>query len=87
MEKDSERNYYINTCIKQNLSVRQLLQKIKDKEYERLEYKENIELITEEKEITVKEMIKSPIIIKVDKDIDKLNEKRLYERYYWNDIV
>ena len=35
-------------CIKQNLGVKQLIEKIKSNEYERLEYKENIELITEE---------------------------------------
>lgn len=44
---ESKRNYYINISIKQNLSVRQLREKIKDNEYERLEYKGEIKLITD----------------------------------------
>ena len=52
-------------------------QKIKDKEYERLEYKGNIELINNSKEISIKDMIKDPILIHIDKNIDKLSEKAL----------
>lgn len=77
IKNESKRNYYINLCIKQNLSKRQLLEKIKNNEYERLEYKEDIELINEEKQITIKEMIKNPILINTDKEIDKLSEKAL----------
>lgn len=77
IKNESKRNYYINLCIKQNLSKRQLLQKIKDNEYERLEYKANIELITDNTEITMRDMIKDPIQIKIDKNIDKLSEKAL----------
>ncbi len=73
----SKRNYYINLCIKQNLSVRDLKEKIKNGEYERLEYKENIELIDEKQELTIKDMIKKPILIKTDKRVDKLSEKAL----------
>jgi len=54
-----------------------LKQKIKDKEYERLEYKGNIELINNSKEISIKDMIKDPILIHIDKNIDKLSEKAL----------
>jgi len=54
-----------------------LKQKIKDKEYERLEYKGNIELINNIKEISIKDMIKDPILIHIDKNIDKLSEKAL----------
>ena len=42
IKEQSKLTYYINLCIKQNLSSRQLKQKIKNKEYERLEYKESI---------------------------------------------
>ena len=76
IKEESKRNYYINLCIKQNLSKNQLIEKIKNKEYERLEYKDNIELITDNKEVTIKNMIKNPILIKVNKD-DKLSEKAL----------
>ena len=77
IKDESKRNYYINICIKQNLSVRQLREKIKNNEYERLEYKEDIKLITEETKLTIKDIIKEPLLIKVDKNIDKLSEKAL----------
>jgi len=79
IKEESKRNYYINLCIKQNLSKNQLIEKIKNKEYERLEYKENIELITDNTEITMKDMIKDPIYIKINNNIDKLSEKALKE--------
>ena len=79
--KDSnKRNYYINLCIKQNLSKRQLIEKIKSNEYERLEYKDKIEIINDSSEsLTIKDMIKNPIIINTTKNIDKLSEKALKE--------
>ena len=77
IKDESRRNCYINMCIKQNLSKRQLREKIKNNEYERLEYNENIKLMTEETELTVKDMMKDPLLIKVDKDIDRLSEKAL----------
>ena len=78
-QNQNERNYYINICIKQNLSVRQLKEKIKNKEYERLEYKDSIEMIDDNKIITIKDMIKNPILINIYKDVDKLSEKALKE--------
>ena len=77
IKEESKRNYYINLCMKQDLSSRKLKEKIKNKEYERLEYKDNIELITDDSEITIKDMIKNPILIKMNKKIDKLSEKAL----------
>jgi len=77
IKDESKRNYYINICIKQNLTKRQLIDKIKNNEYERLEYKDNIQLITNNQELTIKDMIKHPMLIKVDKSIDKLSEKAL----------
>ena len=74
----NKRNYYINLCIKQNLSKRQLIEKIKLNEYERLEYKDKIEIISDINEtLTIKDMIKNPIIINQNKNIDKLNVKAL----------
>ena len=72
-----KRNYYTNLCIKQNLRVKELIKRIKNKEYERLEYKDNIELINGNKEITMRDMIKDPIHINISSDIDKLSEKAL----------
>ena len=77
MNEESKRNYYINICVKQNLSSRQLKEKIKNKEYERLEYKDNIELISDNNNLSIKDMIKNPIIIKTEKYVDNLNEKAL----------
>ncbi len=36
IKNENERNYYINLCIKQNLSVRELKQEIKSNSYDRL---------------------------------------------------
>jgi len=77
IKEESKRNYYINLCIKQNLSKRQLKEKIKNKEYERLEYKDNIELITDDKSVSIRDMIKNPVLIKTNERIDKLSEKAL----------
>ena len=77
LSDENKRNYYINLCIKQNLSVRQLQEKIKNKEFERLQYKNKIELIDSYSHITIKDMIKNPILIRTNKNIDKLSEKAL----------
>ena len=78
IKDESKRNYYINICIKQNLSVRGLNELIKSNAYERLSYidKSNIEIIEDKKELTITDMIKDPIYIKVPKD-KILNEKLL----------
>ena len=57
-------NYYINIVIKQNLSVRQLRNRIKSKEYERLPDETKIKLATKEGIILV-DNIKNPIRIKI----------------------
>ena len=48
IKEESKRNYYINICIKQNLTKNELIEKIKNEEYERLAYKGEIKLINEE---------------------------------------
>ena len=56
-------NYYINIISKQNIAIRQLRERIKSKEYERLpEYTKN-KLVTKEKS-NIEDFIKNPIIIK-----------------------
>ena len=79
IKNESKRNYYINLCVKQNLSSRKLKEKIKNNEYERLEYKEDIKIISTEENLTIKDMIKNPILIKTNEEIDKLSEKTLKE--------
>lgn len=78
IENQNKMNYYINICIKNNLSVRKLREEIKINAYERLENKENIEIITnKEDKLEIKEMLKNPILIKKTEETDKLTEKAL----------
>ena len=69
LDNENERNYYINRCIQNNLSVRGLINEIKTKSFDRLSYadKKNIKLITD-KEISldIKDMIHDPILINID---------------------
>ena len=66
----NEINYYINISEKQNLSKRQLREKIKSKEYQRLDNKTKLKLINKE-EIVVSDFIKNPIIIRNKYNVDK----------------
>jgi len=81
IKDENKRNYYINLCIRETISHRNLKELIKSNSYERLSYKDknNIEIISNEENLTIKDMIKNPIHIEVDKDIDKINEKVLQE--------
>ena len=72
---DIKIQYYIKICERNNLSVRELRKKIKNKEYERTP-KDVIEKIIKNEEVEIKESIKEPIIIKSNIK-DKLNEKIL----------
>ena len=68
----NEINYYINTTEKYNLSVRQLRERIKNKEYQRLDDNTKLKLINKE-EMSIGDTIKNPIIIKNKLGIDKEN--------------
>ena len=78
IKNNDEINYYINTTEKYNLSVRQLREKIKNKEYQRLDDNTKLKLINKE-EISIGDNIKNPIIIKNKLGIDKedISEKIL----------
>ena len=56
-------NYYIDITIKQNLSVRELRNKIKNKEYERLDDKTKQKLMMQDSE-KIEDFIKNPILIR-----------------------
>ena len=66
----NEINYYISISIEQNLSYRQLREKIKSKEYQRLDDNTKLKLINKE-EIVVSDFIKNPIIIRNKYNVDK----------------
>ena len=66
----NEISYYISISEKQNLSKRQLREKIKSKEYQRLDNNTKLKLINKE-ETVVSDFIKNPIVIKNKYNIDK----------------
>jgi len=65
-----EINYYIKQTGDYNLSVRELREKIKSKEYQRLDNNTKLKLINKE-ETVVSDFIKNPIVIKNKYNIDK----------------
>ena len=67
--------YYINECKKNNLGKRELQQKIKSNEFERLDDKTK-EKLMENKEIEIQDYIKHPIIIK-NTNYEEITEKVL----------
>ena len=76
LDKISAINYYIRLTEQQNLSVRQLRERIKNKEYERLDSKTKEKLITKE-ETTLIDLIKNPIVIKNNNNREIISEKML----------
>ena len=70
--------YYIKIAEEQNLSVRKLREKIKNKEYERLDEEAKHKLI-ENKETSCYDFIKNPILIKNKYNTDEITEKTLKE--------
>ena len=68
----NEINYYIKITSEQYLSKRELREKIKTKEYQRLDDNTKLKLINKE-EMSIGDTIKNPIIIKNKLGIDKEN--------------
>ena len=76
----NKRNYYINMCIKRNLSKRELEKEIKNNAFERLSLvdKENIKLISNKNEVlTIKDTLKDPVLITINEDLDNVSEEKL----------
>ena len=74
----NEINYYIDISIKHNLSRNKLRDRIRNKEYQRLDDNTKNKLIKHE-EVLVTDFIKNPIIINGNLDINKFKEKYLKE--------
>ena len=74
----NEINYYINITEEHNLSVRELRERIKNKEYQRLDDNTKLKLINRE-ELDIKDNIKNPIVIKDKLGVEKnkISEKVL----------
>ena len=75
-EDFSKIEYYVKISIEQNLSVRQLRERIKNKEYERLDDKTKEKLISSN-ETSVVDFIKNPIAIKNTTNKEIISEKVL----------
>lgn len=72
----NEINYYIKITEEQNLSVRNLRDKIKSKEYERLDEKTKNKIINK-LEYNAIDFVKNPILIKNSYDYKNISEKIL----------
>ncbi len=72
----TEIKYYINICESQNLSVRELRNKIKNNEYKRLDEKVKKKLVNNNK-ISVIDYVKNPILIKNTNNYESISEKIL----------
>ena len=71
-----EINYYISISVRQNLTYRQLHERIKNNEYERLPEETKNKLIIKE-EFKIDDLIKNPIIIKNRSNYEIISEKAL----------
>ena len=70
-------NYYINITVERNFAVRELENKIKSNEYERLPIETRKKLIHEEK-LEVKDLVPNPVLIKNVNSIEIITEKVLH---------
>ena len=77
IKNDDKLSYYLNLSTIQNIGVRELREKIKSKEYERLPDETKNKIIKEEK-LEVKDLVPNPILIKNKNNIEIITEKVLH---------
>ena len=77
IKNDDKLSYYLNLSVIQNIGVRELREKIKSKEYERLPDETKNKIIKEEK-LDVKDLVPNPILIKNKNNIEIVTEKVLH---------
>ena len=76
--EDGAIKYYINICKTQHLSYRELGNRIKSKEYERLSEKTKNKLsLDDTQEYKIADFVKNPIVIKNNKEYEEISEKVL----------
>ena len=84
IKDENKRNYYINLCIANNLSKRELEKEIKSNSYERLEYKpDKIDVVVSTKVPAIVNNFKNPILLELkDKEIKSESdlEKLIYSQ-------
>ena len=82
IKDENKRNYYINLCITNNLSKRELEREIKNNSYERLEHKpDKIDIIVPSKVQSITDNFMNPILLKL-KDKEVKNEIDLEKLIY-----
>ncbi len=77
IKDDKEMLYYFNICVNQNIDVRSLRERIKNKEYNRLPIESKKKLLINEK-LEIKDLIPNPILIKNRNNMDIATEKALH---------
>lgn len=85
IKDEHKRLYYLNVAINSNLSRNELRQRMKSNEFERLPEETKNKLIAKAR-ITVKDLIKNPIIIKNNYNCEIISEK-LLQKLIMEDIV
>ena len=84
IKDENKRNYYINLCIANNLSKRELEKEIKSNSYERLKYKpDKIDIVVSTKVLAIVNNFKNPILLELkDKEIKSESdlEKLIYSQ-------
>ena len=70
--------FYINLCIKHNLTKRQLRERIKSKEYERLSESAKSKFVANEQPL-LPDLVKNPILIKNTNKYTEISEKVLQQ--------
>ena len=77
IKNEDEMLYYLNLCIDGNIDVRNLRQRIKNKEYNRLPIETKNKLMREEK-VEIRDFVPNPILIKNKNNIEIITEKVLH---------
>ena len=84
IKDENKRNYYINLCLENNLSKRELIKEIKNNSYERLEHKpDKIDIVVPAKVPVIINNFKNPILLELkDKEIKSESdlEKLIYSQ-------
>ena len=70
--------FYINLCIKHNLTKRQLRERIKSKEYERLSESAKSKFVANEQPL-LPDLVKNPLLIKKSDKYTEISEKVLQQ--------
>ena len=77
IKDENELIYYINIAYERNLSKRELREKIKNKEYQRMPIETKNKIVSKDK-VEVKDLVPNPILIKNKNNIEIINEKALH---------